>query len=200
MERLLDWADGASADPSEEAFEPTTGKAGSLLVNVPAMLALQRSYLAQLRNDAAGTAAFADEAQAHLGHDDEMSRVAIEGFFGVGEWLCGRLAEAEQGFVSNTSRWRDAGHLSGAAWAAYSLARLQRAQGRLDAAHQTCRQALEFATVPGRPPMPAAGPAFVGLAEVAYQRNELDAALQLVSEGIACAACSCTARPSTLGW
>ena len=167
------------------AFEPTTGRAGSLLVNVPAMIALQRSYLAQLRNDAAGTAAFAEEAMARLGHGDEVSGVAIEGFFGVAHWLRGRLAEAEQVFVSNTSKWRDAGHLSGAAWAAYSLARLQRAQGRLDAAVETCRQALEFATVPGRPATPAAGPALVGLAEMAYQRNELDAALQQVSEGIA---------------
>jgi hypothetical protein len=38
---------------------------------------------------------------------------------------------------------------------------------------------------PGQPPPPAAGPAYTGLAEVAYQQNELDAALQHVSEGIA---------------
>ena len=39
--------------------------------------------------------------------------------------------------------------------------------------------------MPGQPPLPAAGPAYTGLAEVAYQQNELDAALQHVSEGIA---------------
>ena len=39
--------------------------------------------------------------------------------------------------------------------------------------------------MPGRPPAPAAGPAYVGLAEVAYQRNELDSALRHVTEGIA---------------
>jgi LuxR family transcriptional regulator, maltose regulon positive regulatory protein len=38
--------------------------------------------------------------------------------------------------------------------------------------------------VPGRPPPPAAGPAYVILAEVAYQRNELDTALRHVTEGI----------------
>ena len=32
--------------------------------------------------------------------------------------------------------------------------------------------------------MPAAGAAHVGMAEVAYQRNEFDAALQHVTEGI----------------
>ena len=39
--------------------------------------------------------------------------------------------------------------------------------------------------MPGRPPLPAAGLAYVGLAEVAYQRNELDSALRHVTEGIA---------------
>ena len=38
--------------------------------------------------------------------------------------------------------------------------------------------------VPGRPPPPAAGPAYVGLGEVAYQRNELDTALRRITEGI----------------
>ena len=37
----------------------------------------------------------------------------------------------------------------------------------------------------GRAPLAVAGPAYVGLAEVAYQRNELDTALDHVTEGIA---------------
>ena len=39
--------------------------------------------------------------------------------------------------------------------------------------------------VPGRAPPPAAGPAYVGLGEVAYQRDELDTALRRITEGIA---------------
>ena len=57
--------------------------------------------------------------------------------------------------------------------------------GRLDAAVGTYGQALDATAGPGQPPRPAAGLAFIGLAEVAYQQNELDAALQHVSEGIA---------------
>ena len=66
----------------------------------------------------------------------------------------------------------------------YHLGQVQRAQGRLDAAVRTCQQALEITAPPGRPPLPAAGPAHVGLGEVAYQRNELDTALRHVTEGI----------------
>ena len=68
----------------------------------------------------------------------------------------------------------------------YQHGQVQRAQGRLDAAVRTCQQALEAAAAgPGPTPLPAAGPAYVGLGEVAYQRNELDTALQHVTEGIA---------------
>ena len=39
--------------------------------------------------------------------------------------------------------------------------------------------------MPGLPLAPPAGPAYVGLGEVAYQRNELDRAMRKVTEGIA---------------
>ena len=39
--------------------------------------------------------------------------------------------------------------------------------------------------MPGRPPAPTVSLVYVGLAEVAYQRNELDSALRYVTEGIA---------------
>ena len=67
LEPLLDAAERASAGAAEEPFEPTAGRAGSLLVNVPALIALHRSYLAELRGDAEGTAAFASQALAASG-------------------------------------------------------------------------------------------------------------------------------------
>ena len=61
---------------------------------------------------------------------------------------------------------------------------IQLAQGRLDAAALTCEQALGSLVTPGRP-TPAAGPSYAGLAEIAYQRDELDVALRHATEGIA---------------
>ena len=55
----------------------------------------------------------------------------------------------------------------------------------MDAAVSTCQQALEITTPAGRPAPPTAGPAHVELAEVAFQRNDLDAARRHVAEGIA---------------
>ena len=71
------------------------------------------------------------------------------------------------------------------AWASYELGQVQQAQGRLDAVVRTCEEALEAAASVSQAPLPAAGPAHVGLAEVAYQRSDLDRALRHVTEGIA---------------
>ena len=61
---------------------------------------------------------------------------------------------------------------------------IQLAQGRLDAAALTCEQALGSLVTSGRA-APAAGPSYAGLAEIAYQRDELDAALRHATEAIA---------------
>ena len=58
-----------------------------------------------------------------------------------------------------------------AAWGSYQLAQVQRARGRLDAAASTSEQARQAAAGPGGAPLPASGPAYAGLAEVAYQRE-----------------------------
>ena len=87
-----------------------------------------------------------------------MLSSGAQGFLAVAEWLRGRLTEAERAFASSIAGWRAAGQLTMAAWGRYQLGQVQRAQGRLDAAVQTCEQALEVTAVPGRPPLPAAGP------------------------------------------
>ena len=185
VEQLIDAAERASADAAEEPFEPTVGRANSMLANVPALIALDRSHLAQLRGDTAGTAAFASRALDESGESEWLLSSIARGFLAVAEWHRGLLADAESALASGIGGWQAAGQPTVTAWGGYQLGQVQRAQGRLDAAVGTYWQALE-ATVPsGRPPLPAAGPAYVGLGEVAYQRNELDRALELVTEGIA---------------
>ena len=193
MEPLLAAAEAVIGRTDHERFEPSTGPAGSLLVNVRAMLALQRSYAAQLRGDAEATAAMTREAMTHLGQDELMLTSAVQGFLATAEWLRGRLAAAQQGFESSIGWWRQQGQVTTTAWGYYCLARLQRGQGRLDAAARTCEQALDAADQPGQhqpgpgqpaPGLrPAAGPALIGLAEVAYQRDDVGRALDYVIRG-----------------
>jgi LuxR family transcriptional regulator, maltose regulon positive regulatory protein len=185
VESLLDAAEQAYAGAAEEPFEPTAGPAGSMLVNVPALIAIRRSLLAQLRGDADDTAAFASRALAESREGEWLLSSTARRDLAVAEWLRGRLAEAERAFVSSTAGWQAAGQPALTAWHRVQLAQVQRALGRLDAAFQTYEQALRATAVPGRPPPPTAGLVYVGLAEVAYQRNELDSALRYVTEGIA---------------
>ena len=184
VEPLLEAAERVSASVAGETFEPTVGPAGSLLVNIPAHIALHRSYLAQLRGDADGTAAFARQALGELHQGEWLLNSTIQGFLAVAEWLRGRLAEAERAFVSSLAGWQETDQLTVTVWAAYSLAHVQRSRGRLDAAARTSQRMLDITGNPGGPARPAAGLAHVSLAEVAYQRDELDSALSHVSQGI----------------
>ena len=184
VEPLLQAAERVAASVAGEPFEPTVGRAGSLLVNIPAHIALHRSYLAQFRGDAEGTAAFAGQALAELHPGEWMLNSTIHGFLAVAQWLRGQLAEAERAFVSSLAGWQETDQLTVTVWAAYSLAQVQRGRGRLDAAARTSQRALEVTEVPGRRAQPAAGLGHISLAEVAYQRDELDSALRHVNEGI----------------
>ena len=145
MEPLLEAAERVIDRADEEPFQPSTGPEGSLLVNARAMLALQRSYAAQLRGDAAATAALTREAMEQLGENELMLSSAVQGFLAMAEWLHGRLAAAGEAFESSIGWWRREGQVTTTAWGYYCLARLHRGQGRLDAAAATCERALEAA-------------------------------------------------------
>ncbi len=187
VEGLLDEAEHASAESSGEPFEPfepSAGKAASGLVNLPARIALLRTYLAEIRGDAEGAIAFAAQALDAIGEGERLLASSARAHMGVAEWLQGRLERAELALLSSIAAWRADGQLHLTGWGCHHLGQVQRAQGRLDAAQRTYQQALEITAPPGCPALPAAGAAYVGLAEVAYQRNELDGALRHVTEGI----------------
>jgi LuxR family transcriptional regulator, maltose regulon positive regulatory protein len=184
-EQLVGAAERAYAGTGEEPFEPTIDRAGSLLVNVPVMIALVRGYVAQLRGDAGGTAEFGAQARAGSAEDEWILRSIAQGQLAVAGWLDGRLGEAERAFAHGIAGRRAAGLSTWGAWQSYELGQVQYAQGRLDMAVRTCEQALEAVAGTGRAPLPAAGPAYTGLAEVAYQRNELASARDHVTKGIA---------------
>jgi LuxR family maltose regulon positive regulatory protein len=184
MEPLLDAAECAPRGWADEPFEPASGVAASFLINVPALTALNRSYLAQLHYDAEATAAFATQTLAEIKPEERALSGTAHGFLAVAEWLGGRLTEAERALASSVTEWRETGELTLIAWGYYELVLIQRAQGRLDAAALTCEQALDSLVTGDRPP-PGAGPSYAGLAEIAYQRDDLDVALRHATEAIA---------------
>jgi LuxR family maltose regulon positive regulatory protein len=169
----------------EEPFEPSVGRAGSLLTNVRAIVALERAYLAELHGDAERQIAFGRRALAEVDEGERTLAAIVRGHLGVAEWLSGRLPEAARTLTSSVDRLHAIGERFLAVRVSEHLGQVQRAQGDLDAALATYRRALEIAAPQGQAAMPAAGIAHVGVAEVAYQRGELDAALRHLDEGIA---------------
>ena len=90
-------------------------------------------------------------------------------------------------YTSGIAGWRAASHRAPAAAALgyHGLGLVQRDQGRLGAALATYREALAVAAEPDGPAPQLAGVAQVGMAGVLYERDELDAALEHATDGIA---------------
>ena len=84
--------------------------------------------------------------------------------------------------------------------ACYHLGQVQLAQGLVDAALETYRQAVEIAATPGRQHPPTACSGHVGAAEVAYQRGDLDDALRHVTDGIPLARNLAYTQPLASWW
>jgi LuxR family maltose regulon positive regulatory protein len=180
----LEVAQRASAQAAEEPFEPSAGRATSLLANTRAAITIAQGWLAWLRGDADGTTALASQARGELTNGDWLLNSICQLELALADRLRGRLDDAERGFTASLAGWRAAGERGSAISVCDLLGRVHLARGRLDVALGTFQLALEIATEPGQPALPAAGIAYAGMAEVEYQRDELEAALRHVTEGI----------------
>jgi LuxR family transcriptional regulator, maltose regulon positive regulatory protein len=210
VEALLDDAERAFAVSGDEPYEPSLGppQGDSVLANVPAGIAFLRASLARLRGDALLAADHNRQALAQLGEDDWLMRSFVRWNQAAVDWLGGRLGPAERGLAGVLAERRAAaeeavrrvgGELTEVLHAAeggtkffagflpmrvrYDLGEVQRAQGNLNAALATCRQALDVAGENGQTAL--MGPAHVGLAQVLYEQNELTAALDHATRGAA---------------
>ena len=206
LEALLDDAERAFAVSGDQPYEDPAGRPVSVLANVPAGIAFLRASLARLRGDAALAVSYNRQAMAQLGEDDWLMRSFVRWNQAAADWLGGRLGPAKRGLAEVLAELRAAGEAvrraggeptevlrtveGGAGFfgkfamrVCYDLGEVQRAQGHLDAALATYRQALDTA---GESSQTAhTGLAHVGLAQIMYERNELTTALDHASRGIA---------------
>jgi LuxR family maltose regulon positive regulatory protein len=207
LEALLDDAERAFALSGDEPYEDPAGRPVSVLANVPAGIAFLRASAARLRGDAALAADRNGEALARLGEGDWLMRSFVRWNQAAADWVSGRPGPAGDTLAEVLSELQAAGEAvrraggdpaealraveGGAAFFSgflamrmwYDLGEARRAQGDLNAAVATCRQALEVAGERGQAAY--AGPVHVGLAQALYERNELTAALEHASRGVA---------------
>jgi len=191
LEALVDDAEHAFAVSGDEPYEASgllftqAGRPVSVLANVPAGIAFLRASLARLRGDAALAADYNRQALAQLGEDDWLMRSFVRWNQAAADWLAGRLGAAERGLADVLAERQAANEFFVGFLAmrvCYDLGEVQRAQGNLDAALATYRQALDAAGESSHTAQ--TGMAHVGLAQVLYERNELAAALDHATRGV----------------
>jgi LuxR family maltose regulon positive regulatory protein len=205
----LDAAEQAFAAIPDASHQPSAGRSAGLVANVPAAIAFWRAYLAELGGDAERAIALDHRALAALGEGESVLTSAVRLHLRAVELLkdvlpgvvprCEALVDAERAFAASMTELRAAGETYLALRACELLGHIQRAQGRLEASLETYWQGLDIAAPTGRPPLPAAGAAYVGLAEVAYQRGELDVAMERANAGVALSRQLAYPRPLAAG-
>lgn len=174
-ELLLDAVEHAYPGSASTPYEPSVGRSAGPLANVPAIVAINRAFIANQRGDADDAVRFATEALDHIRDDEWMLDSLARLHIAVARWMHGDPAAAEPEMDSLLERWFAFGALDYAVLWSSVLGQVQAARGRLEAATRTYRRALDT-DPPGRPQRTAAGAVLVGMAELAYQRDELDAA------------------------
>jgi len=181
---LRRWLSALPAESVRDRPRLCLAQGDSVLANVPAGIAFLRASLARLRGDAAHATSYNRQALARLGDDDWLMRSFVRWNQTVTDWLGGRLRPAERGLAEVLAERRAgvpffAGFLP--VRVRYDLGEVQRARGNLDAALATCRQAPDTFAESSQTAL--TGPAHVGLAQVLYERNELEAALDHATRG-----------------
>lgn len=178
-EKRLDRAEAgwrASASAHELTLEETNRRLGRV--------AMLRGILAARRGAVAQALSLAEQAFTLLPSDDFVFQGGSYTVLGLAYLTRGELVKAQQAYEQAAEQARAVDHWFLLTGALGRLAPIQVALGRLHAAAASCRQLLALPIVQsGR--FPAAGFAHVGLAEVCYQWNQLAAAEEHATTGLA---------------
>ena len=183
VERLLEHAERAF-DPRRQPPRPRVPTTAGMVAELPAAISLLRAELAAVRGDSAGTAGHAQSALAEMAAEEHGPRFWARWLLAFADWIGGRLEDAERTFAAMLAEGRAAPDLYPVTSTGSTLARVQRARGKLSAALRTYQDGLRFVTETGRLATYHAGEPHVGIAQVLYERDQLDEALRHVSQGI----------------
>ena len=175
VESLLREAEGAVAAGEGQGEEPRPGADGDDPQHVLATAAAVRSLHARLQGDPQGAVEHARRALALLPEDNLNPRPFAAFCLAEAYQAADDLEAANATFAETAELGRAAGHDYIALTAMGSLAYLRMAQGQLREAEGTLRQALGFAAERGAELLPAVGRVRIGMGELLYERDELDA-------------------------
>jgi LuxR family maltose regulon positive regulatory protein len=165
-----------------DAVEPSLADVD--IQQVQGEAATVRAYIALRQGDVASTIELAHQALEQLPAEDSFFRATVALDLGVAYSSKYDLASAERTLNEAIMVSRAAGLTSLTVAAMSTLGHIQDTQGLLHKSVETQRKAIELAHEPDGQSMTKAGMAYVGIAEVQYEWNDLDGALHNAMQGI----------------
>jgi len=147
-------------------------------MDIPEALKLCNLVLANLEED---------EDQPHIFNISEDSLTGVYFILGMAYKFMGELSAAEEKFSDAASLGTKLGNMHIVAVSFGHLANVQSIHGRLSEAIQTCRRGLQVVRDLGGRLTPMSGLMQVELGNLLYERNQTDAALHHLQEGITAA-------------
>ncbi|HEX2742542.1 MAG TPA: hypothetical protein VHM69_19035, partial [Rubrobacter sp.] len=157
-----------------------------------------RAWRARLRGDASEAVELARGALSLLPDEEASVRNFAAVCLGDGLRTTGDLVAAGEAFAQATEIGRASGHAYASLVGLAMHARVRAEQGRLREADEAFRQSLRLLTEGGFGLLPAAGVVRIGMADLRYERDDLDAAERELEGGVNLA--ERTGEVSTLVW
>jgi LuxR family transcriptional regulator, maltose regulon positive regulatory protein len=145
---------------------------------LPGLIAVYRAGHALLLGRVAETITYAQRALALVPEDDQLERGSAAGLLGLAAWTSGDLEEGHRMYTACVASLERAGHIADTFGCTLALADIRITQGRLREAMSAYERALQRATRPGAPLLRGTADMFVGMSELARERNDLPTALQ----------------------
>jgi LuxR family maltose regulon positive regulatory protein len=178
-ERWLEPATGDGAEPHLPSAEMVVADEEEYR-RLPAVIETYRAGLALARGDAPGTVRHAQRAIELTLEDDYLCRASAAALLGLVYWGSGDLEAGHQGYSACVEGLRRAGFIADILGCSIALADIRSTQGRLGEALRTFVQALQLAAEQGRSVLRGTADMYVGMSEIACERDDLHAATQLL--------------------
>ena len=149
---------------------------------LPAQIDLYRAAQSLARGDVPGTVRHAQRVIELALDDDHLCRASASGLLGLVYWGSGDLEAGHRAWSACVSGLRRAGFVADIMGCSIALADIRSTQGRLGEARRTLEQALQLAGEQGGPVLRGTADMYVGLSEIARERDDLPAARQLLRQ------------------
>jgi LuxR family maltose regulon positive regulatory protein len=176
-ERWLEPATGDGEGPQVPAAEMVVADEEEYR-RLPAVIEMYRAGQALARGDAPGTVRHANRAIELALDDDHLCRASAAGLLGLVYWGSGDLEAGHRAYSACVEGLRRAGFFADILGCSIALADIRSTQGRLGEALRTFEQALQRAGEPGGSVLRGTADMYVGMSEIARERDDLDVATE----------------------